>query len=57
MLTSGDHTADGGGDRRVLRWARVAMIVGALLLSAAVGLFVWEALSADPDPVVITGRP
>ena len=41
---------------RTLRWARVALVAGALLLGAAVALFVWEAASDDPPPAVITGR-
>ena len=39
-----------------MRWARVALVVGALLLGMAATLIVWDAATADPAPVVITGR-
>ena len=46
-----------GGDRpRTLRWARVALIVGALLLGAAAASIVWGAATDDRPPAVITGR-
>ena len=41
---------------RTLRWARAALMVGALLLGAAAALFVWDAATDDPPPAVITGR-
>ena len=47
----------GGGDRpRTLRWARIALVAGALLLGAAAALIVWDAAGDDPPPAVITGR-
>ena len=39
-----------------MRWARASLAVGALLLAAAAGLMVWEALDEDPAPAVITGN-
>ena len=46
-----------GGDRpRTLRWARVALVVGVLLLGAAAALIVWDAATDDSRPAVITGR-
>ena len=42
--------------RRTLRWARVALVVGALLLGAAAALVVWDSVADDPPPAVITGR-
>ena len=42
--------------RRTLRWARVALVVGALLLGAAAALIVWDEATDDPRPAVITGR-
>ena len=41
---------------RTLRWARIALVVGALLLGAAATLIVWDAATDDPPPAVITGR-
>ena len=41
---------------RTLRWARIALVAGALLLGAAVTLIVWDAATGDPPPAVITGR-
>lgn len=41
---------------RTLRWARVALVVGALLLGAAAAVFVWDAAGDDPPAPVITGR-
>jgi len=40
---------------RTLRWARIALAAGAVLLGAAVALVVWDA-SDDPPPALITGR-
>ena len=40
-----------------VRWARIALIVGALLLATAATLVVWEAASDDQPEPVITGRP
>ena len=39
-----------------LRWARIALVVGALLLGTATALIVWDAATDDPAPAVITGR-
>ena len=44
------------GPPRTLRWARIALIVGALLLGMAVTLMVWDAATDDFPPAVITGR-
>ena len=47
------------GDReqpRTLRWARIALVAGALLLAAAATLIVWDAASDDRPVPVITGR-
>ena len=41
---------------RTLRWARVALVVGALLLGAVATLMVWDAATDDPPPAIITGR-
>ena len=41
---------------RTLRWARIALVVGALLLGAAAALIAWDAASDDPPAPVITGR-
>ena len=41
---------------RTLRWARLALVAGALLLAAAATLIVWESVSDDPPAPVITGR-
>ena len=41
---------------RTLRWARIALVVGALLLGAAATLIVWDAATDDPQPAIITGR-
>ena len=46
----------GGDPPRTLRWARVALVAGAVLLGAAATLIVWDAASGDPPPAVITGR-
>ena len=47
----------GRGDHPpTLRWARIALLAGALLLAAAAALFVWDAASEDPPAPVITGR-
>lgn len=48
-----------GGDReqpRTLRWARIALVAGALLLGAAATLIVWDAARDDRPVPVITGR-
>ena len=39
-----------------LRWAKLAIAVGALLLAAAAALVVWDAADDSPPPPVITGR-
>ncbi len=41
---------------RNLRWARAALVVGALLLGVVAALIVWDASSDDQTPPVITGR-
>ena len=41
---------------RTLRWARIALAVGALLLGMAATLIVWDAATDDPPAPVITGR-
>ena len=46
----------GGEPPRTLKWARAALIAGAVLLGAAMALFVWDAAGDDPAPAVITGR-
>ena len=50
------RTGGSGGDRpRTLRWARIALAAGALLLAAAVALFIWEATGDDAPPPTISG--
>ena len=44
------------GPPRTLRWARIALVAGALLLGTAATLIVWDAATDDPPPAVITGR-
>ena len=44
------------GPPRTLRWARVALAAGTLLLGMAATLIVWDAATDDPPPAVITGR-
>lgn len=40
-----------------LRRARIALVIGGVLLAAGAGLAVWDAAGDDsPDPVVITGQ-
>ncbi|MCY4069188.1 MAG: hypothetical protein OXE79_08830 [Acidimicrobiaceae bacterium] len=46
----------GDGGPRALRWARVALAAGALLLGAAAALIVWDASTDDSPAPVITGR-
>ena len=46
---------DRGGRTRASAWARLALAIGGLLLSAAVALIVWDAAAGDPAPAVITG--
>ena len=46
----------GADPPRTLRWARIALVVGALLLGTAATLIVWDAATDDPPPAVITGR-
>lgn len=46
----------GGESPRSLRWARTALVVGALLLGMAVTLMVWDAASDEAPAPVITGR-
>lgn len=41
---------------RTVRWARIALVAGAVLLGAAVALIVWDAARDDPPTPVITGR-
>ena len=45
-----------GPPPRTLRWARIALAAGALLLAAAAALIVWDAAGEDPPAPVITGR-
>lgn len=45
-----------GGEPRTLRWARIALVAGALFLAAAATLIVWDAATDDPPVPVITGR-
>jgi len=52
----GQRPGRDGEQPRTLRWARIALVVGALLLAAAVTLIVWDAASDDPPVPVITGR-
>ena len=50
---SGDATARS----KNLRRARIALVIGGVLLAAGAGLAVWEAAGDDsPAPVVITGQ-
>lgn len=52
-----DGPPPGGDDRsRAVRWARIALVAGALLLAAAATLIVWDAASDDPPAPAITGR-
>ena len=48
--------AVGADPPRTLRWARIALVAGALLLGTAATLIVWDAATDDPPPAVITGR-
>ncbi|MCY4664693.1 MAG: hypothetical protein OXC00_08515 [Acidimicrobiaceae bacterium] len=41
---------------RSLRWARIALVAGALLLGTAATLIVWDAATDDGQPAIITGR-
>ena len=52
----GPPPGDGGDRPRSLRWARIALVVGALFLAAAATLIVWDAASDDRPAPVITGR-
>ena len=52
----GQRPGRDGGQPRTLRWARIALVAGALLLAAAAALIVWDAASNDPPVTVITGR-
>ena len=52
----GRRSGSDGEQPRTLRWARIALVVGALLLAAAAALAVWDAASDDPPVPVITGR-
>lgn len=52
----GQRPGRDGQQPRNLRWARIALAAGALLLAAAAALFVWDAASDDPPVPVITGR-
>ena len=45
----------GADPPRTLRWARIALVMGALLLGTAATLIVWDAATDDPPPAVITG--
>ena len=45
-----------GGPRRTLRWARVALVAGALMLGAALALTVWDAADDGSPPPAVTGR-
>ncbi len=40
---------------RTLRWARIALVAGALLLAAAATLIVWDAATDDAPAPAITG--
>ena len=54
---NGQRPGSGDGEQpRTLRWARIALVAGALLLAAAATLMVWDAASNDPPVPVITGR-
>ena len=54
---NGQRPGNGDGEQpRTLRWARIALVAGALLLAAAATLMVWDAASNDPPVPVITGR-
>ncbi len=44
------------GEPRTLRWARIALVAGALFLGAAAALIVWDASTDDSSPPVITGQ-
>ena len=46
----------GADPPRSLRWARIALVAGALLLGIAATLIVWDAATDDPPPAIITGR-
>ena len=52
----GRRPGSDGEQPRTLRWARIALVAGALLLAAAATLAVWDAASDDPPAPVITGR-
>ena len=40
----------------LVRWAKLAIVIGALMLAAAVALVVWESAGDSPPVPVITGR-
>jgi len=53
---SGQRPGSDGEQPRTLRWARIALVVGALFLAAAAALMVWDAAGDEPPVPVITGR-
>lgn len=57
--TGGDgaQSGDAAARSKNLRRARVALVIGGVLLAAGAGLAVWDAAGDDsPAPVVITGQ-
>ena len=51
------QSGDAAARSKNLRRARIALVIGGVLLAAGAGLAVWDAASDDaPAPVVITGR-
>lgn len=48
---------DAAARSKNLRRARIALVIGGVLLAAGAGLAVWDAAGDDsPAPVIITGR-
>ena len=45
-----------GDPSPLVRWAKLAIVIGALMLAAAVAMIVWEAAGDSPPAPVITGR-
>lgn len=56
-MDGGGRTGGNEARSKNLRRARIALVIGGVLLAAGAGLAVWDAAGGDPPaPVVITGR-
>lgn len=49
------QSGDAAARSKNLRRARIALVIGGVLLAAGAGLAVWDAAGDSPAPVVITG--